>query len=161
MDDYITIRELIAGGPAIVSGLLKPGDRIVGVAQGADGAMTDILGWRVDDAVVLIRGAADSVVRLDVLPADSGPDGKHRVVALVRKKIALEAQAARSEVRTVNDGKATRRIGVITLPIFYRISTRPSPRSYGWALPSRRSRRSLIACRRMAPWYPQAPATVV
>ena len=119
VDDYITIRELIAGGPAIASGLLKPGDRIVGVAQGADGAMTDILGWRVDDAVVLIRGAADSVVRLDVLPADSGPDGKHRVVALVRKKIALEAQAARSEVRTVNDGKATRRIGVITLPIFY------------------------------------------
>jgi carboxyl-terminal processing protease len=69
--------------------------------------------------VVLIRGTADSVVRLDVLPVDSGPDGKHKVVTLVRKQIALEAQAAKSAIRTVNDGKAVRRIGVITLPTFY------------------------------------------
>jgi carboxyl-terminal processing protease len=119
IDDFITIRELLPGGPAIASGLLKAGDRIVGVAQGADGAMTDVLGWRVDDAVGLIRGAPDSVVRLDVLPADSGPDGKHRVVSLVRKTISLEAQAARSAVRTVGEGKGVRRIGVITLPTFY------------------------------------------
>ena len=63
LDDYVTIRELVPGGPASLSGQLKPGDRIVGVAQGKSGAMTDLLGWRLDDAVALIRGAPDSVVR--------------------------------------------------------------------------------------------------
>src|SRR5205085_9227006 len=91
----------------------------VGVAQGADGAMKDVLGWRVDDAVELIRGAADSVVRLDILPADAGPDAKHKVVSLVRKTISLEARAAKASVHPVPDGKVTRRIGVISLPTFY------------------------------------------
>ncbi len=117
-DDYTTIRELIAGGPAITSGLLKVGDRIVGVAQG-DGPMVDIQGWRLDDSVALIRGAANSVVRLAILPADAGPDGKHKVVSLVRKKISLEAQAAQKSVFSVRDGDETRRIGVVTLPAFY------------------------------------------
>ena len=117
-DDYTTIRELIAGGPAILSGELKVGDRIVGVAQG-DGTMVDIQGWRLDDSVAIIRGAADSVVRLDILPADAGPDGKHKLVSLVRKKITLEQQAARKSVLTVRDGEITRRVGVIALPTFY------------------------------------------
>ncbi|NTV09606.1 MAG: PDZ domain-containing protein, partial [Zoogloea sp.] len=86
-DDYTTIRELVAGGPAAVSGKLKVGDRILGVAQGEKGAMADVLGWRLDDTVALIRGTADSVVVLDVLPADAGPDGKHKLVPLIRKKI--------------------------------------------------------------------------
>jgi carboxyl-terminal processing protease len=119
IDSYITIRELIPGGPAILSGQLKAGDRILGIAQGGNGAMTDVLGWRVDDAVELIRGAPDSVVRLDILPADAGPDGKHKVVSLIRKTISLEARAAKASVHTVPDGKATRRIGVISLPTFY------------------------------------------
>jgi carboxyl-terminal processing protease len=118
-DDYTTIRELIAGGPAIVSGQLKVGDRILGVAQGDTGVMTDIQGWRLDDSVALIRGAADSVVRLDILPADAGPDGKHKLVSLIRKKISLEEQAARKSVLIVRDGKITRRVGVIALPTFY------------------------------------------
>ena len=118
-DDYTTIRELIPGGPAILSQQLKVGDRILGVAQGQGGVMTDVLGWRLDDTVALIRGAADSVVLLDVLPADVGPDGKHKLVSLVRKKITLEEQAAKKSVLTVTDGKATRRIGVIALPTFY------------------------------------------
>jgi len=118
-DDYTTIRELIAGGPAALSGQLQVGDRIVGVAQGQDGVMTDILGWRLDDAIALIRGAADSVVLLDVLPANAGPDGQHRSVALVRKKITLEEQSAKKSVLAVTDGNASRRIGVISLPTFY------------------------------------------
>ena len=118
-DDYTTIRSLVPGGPAALSGQLKSGDRIVGVAQGADGAMTDIVGWRLGDAVVLIRGAPDSVVVLDVLPADAGPDGKHKKISLVRKKINLEERAAKSSVHTVTAGKATHRIGVISLPSFY------------------------------------------
>lgn len=119
LDDYVTIRELIPGGPAITSGLLNVGDRILGVAQGESGAMTDILGWRLDDVVALIRGAPDSVVQLDILPADAGPEGKHKRVSLVRKKISLEAQAAKASVQSVADGQATRRVGVIALPSFY------------------------------------------
>ena len=89
-DDYTTIRELVPGGPAALSGQLKIGDRIVGVSQGQGGVMTDVLGWRLDDTVALIRGAADSAVLLDVLPANAGPDGKHKLVSLIRKKITLE-----------------------------------------------------------------------
>ncbi len=118
-DDYTTIRELVPGGPAILSGQLKIGDRILGVAQGEGGAMTDIVGWRLDDSVALIRGAADSVVQLDILPADAGPDGKHKRISLVRKKISLDEQAAKKSILTVTEGETTRRIGVIALPAFY------------------------------------------
>jgi carboxyl-terminal processing protease len=119
VDEYTTIRELVAGGPAALSGQLKVGDRIVGVAQGEAGAMTDIMGARLDDSVTLIRGAADTVVRLEVLPADVGPDGKHKVVSLLRKPISLQDQSAKSSVQTITDGPVTRKIGVITLPSFY------------------------------------------
>ena len=119
VDEYTTIRELMAGGPAALSGQLKVGDRIVGVAQGDAGTMTDIMGARLDDSVTLIRGAADTVVRLEVLPADAGPDGKHKVVSLVRKPISLQDQSAKSSVQTITDGALIRKIGVITLPSFY------------------------------------------
>ena len=119
LDDYTTIRELIPGGPASLSGQLQIGDRIVGVAQGEGGVMTDVMGWRLDDTVALIRGAADSVVVLDVLPAEAGPDGKHKLVSLVRKTISLAEQAAKASVHSVTDGAAVRRIGVISLPSFY------------------------------------------
>jgi len=118
-DEYITIKELIAGGPAARSGQLKIGDRIVGVGQGENAPITDVVGWRIDDTVALIRGAEDSVVQLDVLPAESGPDGKHKLVSLVRKKISLADQAAKKSIVEVKDGNSTRRIGVISLPSFY------------------------------------------
>ncbi len=119
IDGQAVIRELVSGGPASRSGVLAVGDRIVGVAQGENGAMIDVQGWRLDDAVALIRGAADSVVVLDVIPAAAGREGKHRTVPLVRKTISLDAQAAKAGVRTVSEGGATRRVGVITLPSFY------------------------------------------
>lgn len=118
-NDYTTIRELVPGGPAALSGQLKIGDRIIGVAQGRGGVMTDVLGWRLDDTVALIRGTADSVVVLDVLPAEDGPDGKHTRVTLVRKKITLEQQAAKKSILFVKDGDIVRRIGVVSLPAFY------------------------------------------
>lgn len=117
--EYTTIRELVPASPASQSGQLNVGDRIVGVGQGDSGPITDITGARLDDSVALIRGAADTVVRLEVLPADAGADGKHKVVSLVRKPITLQDQAAKSSVQTVTDGKTTRSIGVITLPSFY------------------------------------------
>jgi len=118
-NDYTVIRELTPGSPASLSGKLHPGDRIVGVAQGSKAPFVDIIGWRLDDTVALIRGEADSVVRLDILPASAGAEGEHREVKLVRKKIDLAQQAAKKTVLDVADGKTTRHVGVITLPTFY------------------------------------------
>jgi carboxyl-terminal processing protease len=119
IDGYITIRELVAGGPAMVSGQLKVGDRIVGVGQGAVGATEDVVGWRLDDVVALIRGAVASTVRLDILPADSGPDAAIKTVVLVRNTIKVQDSAAKAKVYSVATGEGQRRVGVITLPSFY------------------------------------------
>lgn len=118
-DGYTTIRELVPGGPAQLSGKLAVGDRIIGVGQGEDGAMKDVVGTRLDEVVQLIRGEKDSVVRLDILPADAGENGSHRVISLVRDKISLEKQAAKKSVLPVDVRGAARKIGVITLPVFY------------------------------------------
>jgi carboxyl-terminal processing protease len=119
IDGYPTIRELVAGGPAILSGQLAPGDRIVGVAQGAAGAMVDVVGQRLDDAVALIRGAANSTVRLEILPAGNGPDAPNKSISLTRNTITMQDQAAKAKVFSVTQGSAKRRVGVITLPSFY------------------------------------------
>lgn len=118
-DGYTTIRELVAGGPAQSSGKIAVGDRIIGVGQGEDGAIEEVVGNRLDEVVRLIRGKEDSVVRLDILPADAGESGNHRVISLVREKISLEKQAAAKAVIPVEENGATRKIGVITLPAFY------------------------------------------
>ncbi|MCY7386904.1 MAG: carboxy terminal-processing peptidase [Burkholderiales bacterium] len=118
-DEYATIRELVPGGPASLSGQVNVGDRIVGVAQGEKGVMIDVMGWRLDDAVALIRGPADTVVQLDVLPVDAGPDSPRKLVSIVRKAISLEQQAAKVSIQSVTEGKETRRVGVITLSSFY------------------------------------------
>ncbi|MGO6679236.1 carboxy terminal-processing peptidase [Rhizobium leguminosarum] len=118
-DDYTTIRELVPGGPAQLSGKLAVGDRITGVGQGKDGAIKDVVGTRLDEVVQMIRGKKGSVVRLDILPADAGAEGTHRVISLVRDKISLDKQAARKTVLSVKMGDGTRKIGIITLPVFY------------------------------------------
>ncbi len=118
-DDYTTIRELVPGGPAQSSGKLAVGDRITGVGQDANGPIKEVVGTRLDEVVQLIRGTKGSVVRLDILPADAGPDGKHKIISLVRDKISLDKQAAKKTLLSVKDGDATRKIGVITLPAFY------------------------------------------
>ena len=118
-DDYTTIRELVPGSPAALSGKLQPGDRIVGVAQGDKDAMTDVVGWRLDDTVALIRGPMDTVVILDVIPAEASPDSAHKLVKLIRKKISLEDQAAKKTILSLDDNGVKHRIGVISLPTFY------------------------------------------
>ena len=117
-DDYTIIREIVPGSPADKSGKLKVGDRVVGVAQG-NGPFTDVLGWRIDDVVQLIRGEKGSTVRLDVIPGDAGVDAKHVTVSMVRKKISMEEQSAKKSIIEVKDNGVTRRIGVISLPTFY------------------------------------------
>ncbi|MBX5024481.1 carboxy terminal-processing peptidase [Rhizobium lentis] len=118
-DDYTTIRELVPGGPAQLSGKLAVGDRITGVGQGKDGPIKEVVGTRLDEVVQMIRGKKGTVVRLDILPADAGADGVHRVISLVRDKISLDKQAARKTVLSVKAGETTRKIGIITLPVFY------------------------------------------
>ncbi|WP_046657992.1 carboxy terminal-processing peptidase [Lysobacter capsici] len=120
-DDVVAIREVIPGGPAARSSLLKPGDRIVGVGQGESGAMDDVIGWRIDDVVAKIRGAKGTKVRLDMIPAEAGLDSKPNRIVLVRDKVRLEDQAAKSEIINVPpaDGAPAKRIGVIKLPGFY------------------------------------------
>ena len=120
-DDVILIREIVPGGPAARSGKLKPGDRIVGVGQNASGEMKDVIGWRTDDAVDLIRGAANTQVRLDIVPAEAPVDSKPARVLLTRAKVRLEDARAKAETIVVPaaNGEPVRRIGVIKLPGFY------------------------------------------
>ena len=114
-DQYVVIRTLVPGGPASTSGKLKVGDRIVAVGQGGQGAMTDVIDWRIDDVVAIVKGKKGTQVRLDIIPADASDDGPHKLVTLTRDTIKLEEQAASKSVIDVQ-GK---RIGVITLPGFY------------------------------------------
>ncbi|KLV03781.1 carboxy-terminal protease [Photobacterium aquae] len=112
VDDYTVIRSLVAGGPASSTKKLTAGDRIIGVAQ--DGKqMVDVIGWRLDDVVQLIKGPKGSKVKLEILP--EGNNAKSYDVTIVRDKIRLEDRAAKSEVETA-DGK---KIGVIEIPSFY------------------------------------------
>ena len=89
-DDYTVVREVVPGSPAGLSGKIKVGDRIVAVAKDEKTPLTEVLGWRLDDVVALIRGPKDSTVKLEIIPADAGPDGKHAFVSLVRQKISME-----------------------------------------------------------------------
>lgn len=119
VDDYVTIMEILPGGSAQASGELKAQDRIVAVGQGKDGEMVDVVGWRLDDVVDRIRGPNGSFVRLLVQPAKAPPGSQERVVTLPRKKITLEAQAAKKEIRTLKRGDKELKVGVITVPSFY------------------------------------------
>ena len=96
--DYTQVQKVIPGGPADLSGQLHAEDRIVGVGQGDTGDIVDVIGWRLDDVVDLIRGAKGTTVQLEILPKGTGPEGPNRTIALVRDKIKLEEQAAQSSV---------------------------------------------------------------
>ena len=117
-DEYVSIVRLLPGGSAYKAETLKPKDRITGVAQGDD-EMVDVVGWRLDDVVDLIRGPKDSVVRLQVLPAGAAPGSEEKIVELVRSEIKLEEQAAQSQVIEVDRGGQPMKVGVIEVPAFY------------------------------------------
>ena len=119
-EDYVQIVSIIPGGPAAIDGKLKPNDRITGVAQGPEGDMVDVVGWRLDDVVELIRGPANTEVRLQIIPAGALPGSGEKIIALTRDQVKLEEQAAKSEVITIpRDGREWR-IGIIDVPSFYR-----------------------------------------
>jgi carboxyl-terminal processing protease len=118
-NDYTKIRELVKGGPAERSKLLKVGDRIVSVGQGKDGEMLDIVGWRIDDVVSKIRGPKGSIVRLGILGADEPSNAAPHIIQLERDKIKLEDQTAKGEIQKIKNKGKEYKVAVITLPSFY------------------------------------------
>ncbi len=146
-NEYTVISSVVPGGPADQDGRLKAGDRIIAVGQGNDGKMVDVIGWRIDDVVDLIRGPKDTVVRLDVLPEDVSVSGPSSMIEIVRNEVKLEEQAAKSEIIEIpveGSDSEVMKIGVIDLPVFYmdfagRAENKPDYRS------STRDVRRLIA----------------
>lgn len=117
--DYTKIFEVLPGGPAEKSGKLHVNDLIIGVGQGEDGEIVDVVGWRLDDVVKLIKGPKGTTVRLQLLPAASGVKGPAQELVLVRDKIKLEDQAAKKSVINYQKGDRQLKLGVISLPSFY------------------------------------------
>ncbi|MGE0622167.1 MAG: carboxy terminal-processing peptidase [Pseudomonadales bacterium] len=115
-DEYTSVVELVPAGPADKSGLIGPADRIVSVGQGENGPLIDVVGWRLDDVVELIRGPKGSTVRLEVIPKSSED---HRIISIVRNTVKLEEQAAHKQVLELTRNGQTKRIGIVTVPTFY------------------------------------------
>ena len=116
-NEFVLVVDVIAGGPADTNGQVHAGDRIVGVAQGEDGDVVDVIGWPLDDVVDLIRGPRNSIVRLKLLPKDTGLKGPPMEVAIKRDKVTLENQAAKSTI--LKTGPSDLRIGAVRIPSFY------------------------------------------
>lgn len=117
--EYIKVVRLIPAGPAEKAGTLKAGDRIAGVAQGHDGDMVDVIGWRVDEVVELIRGPKETVVRLAVIPANQPDSGSTQVVSLTRNEVKLEEQEAKKRIVELERAGGKLKIGLVKLPAFY------------------------------------------
>lgn len=118
-NDYTKVVEVIPGGPADKSKAVNVNDRIVAVGQGEDGEMVDVVGWRIDDVVKLIKGPKGTKVKLKILPSETGVVGPGRELLLVRDKIKLEDQQAKKELIHYQKGGKNLKMGVITLPSFY------------------------------------------
>jgi len=119
-DDFVRIVNIIRGGPADFDGKLKRDDRITAVGQDSEGEFTDVIGWRLDDVVDLIRGPKESVVRLQIIPANAIPGSPKEIIELTRGAVKLEEQAAKSEVIKVPREGREWSIGIIEVPGFYR-----------------------------------------
>ncbi len=118
-DDYTKVVEIIPGGPADRSGLLHPNDRIVAVGQGEDGELVDIVGWRIDDVVQLIRGPKGTKVRLQIIPADASLSDPPKTITITRDKVKLADRAAKSDTLEIKHNGKTYRFGIIDVPDFY------------------------------------------
>ncbi len=110
--------RLVPGGPADLTKQLHPTDRIIGVAQ-EDGEMVDVIGWRLDEVVDLIRGPKGTRVRLEVIPKDAESDEQTTEVAIVRNRVQLEEQAPKKKIIEIGPENARNRFGVIEIPTFY------------------------------------------
>ena len=118
-DEYTKIVELIKGGPAERGEELKQGDRIIGIGQGVDGEIQDVVGMRLDDVVAQIRGEKGTVVRLSVIPADAVSESSAQTISITRDTVKLEDQSAKKEIIELSYNEREYKIGVIDLPTFY------------------------------------------
>ncbi|MEO0574396.1 MAG: carboxy terminal-processing peptidase [Pseudomonadota bacterium] len=119
-DDFVKVMNVIPGGPAAIDGTLEASDRIIGVGEGKNGEIVDVIGWRLDDVVQLIRGPRDTMVRLQILPGGAMPGDANTELQLVRGQVKLEEQAAKKSIIDVERNGRNFKIGVIDIPSFYR-----------------------------------------
>jgi len=117
-DEYTKVVRLVPAGPADKGKQLKTGDRVVAVAQGEQ-EFVDVVGWRIDEVVELIRGPKGTTVRLQVIPAGSIDETQTKTLSIVRNTVKLEDQAAQKKILTIARGDQSLRIGLIKLPAFY------------------------------------------
>lgn len=117
--NFVTVVRVLPGGPAAKSKALDAGDRIVAVGEGSEGKMKDVIGWRLDDVVKLIRGKKGSTVRLKILPAGALPGESEKTLSLTRDTIELNAERASAKTQLVKSDGHAYRIGIITIPSFY------------------------------------------
>ena len=116
---YTSISSLVPGGPAEKTDLLQPEDKIVGVGQDDTGEIVDVVGWRIDDVVDLIRGPKGSKVRLEIIPSSALNDSETKEILIVRNVVKLEDQAAEKKIITLERKTKDYKVGVIELPAFY------------------------------------------
>lgn len=117
-NDFVTVKAVTPGGPADKSGLINVDDKFLAVAQGKDGEFVDIIGWRLDNAIQLIRGAKGTIVRLKVVP--KGADvSNFKIIELTREKIILKDQSAKKEIKIIEQNGKKHKIGIIDIPAFY------------------------------------------
>ena len=118
-NEYVKVVRLVPAGPAEKSKQVAPADKIIGVAQG-DKDMVDVIGWRLEEVVKLIRGPKGSKVRLEVIPASNAPsDQTSKVVNITREAVKLEEQAAQKSVLKLKHEGKDYKLGVIKVPAFY------------------------------------------
>ena len=116
---YTSISSLVPGGPAEKTDLIEPKDKIIGVGQDDEGKMVDVIGWRIDDVVELIRGPKGSKVRLEIIPSSALSDTETKEIQIVRNVVKLEDQAAEKKILNIRRNDIDYKVGVIELPAFY------------------------------------------
>ena len=120
-DDYPTIVSVVPGGPAAKTGKINPDDKIVKISQveESNSTPTDVVGWRIDEVVQLIRGKAGTKVELELIPGKTEDLSERKFVTIIREEVKLEEQAAKSRIFEIKRNMQTIKIGIIDLPTFY------------------------------------------